>query len=67
MRCYFMKDGRIENVELLKHGSDDALIQQAHSLFQEHAATKSYEEFEDGSGRRLVYRYHKADPAPPAS
>jgi hypothetical protein len=41
MRCYFMKDGRIENVELLKHGSDDALIQQAQSLFQEHAARSS--------------------------
>ena len=59
MRCYFMKDGRIENVELLKDGSDEDLIAQGQTLFQQHLASMALDGFEVWSGKRLVYRSPK--------
>lgn len=56
MRCYFMRAGRIENVELLKDGPDEELIKQAKHLFQEHNADQKYDGFEIWSGKRFVYR-----------
>lgn len=56
MRCYFMHDGRIENVEMLREGPDDDLIRQAKALFRQHVALREYDGFEVWSGKRFVYR-----------
>ena len=59
MRCYFMRGSRIANVELLSQGSDDELIEQSLSVFEEHAS-QAYDGFEVWSGKRFVYRYTAA-------
>jgi hypothetical protein len=56
MRCYFMRDGKIENVEMLQDGPDEDLIQQAKLLFDQHKAIERYDGFEIWSGKRFVYR-----------
>lgn len=57
MRCYFMREGRIENVEMLREGPDQDLIDQARRLFNEHNATPPhYDGFEVWSGKRFVCR-----------
>ena len=55
MRCYFLRNNRIEGVELLKPGPDEELIEQAQALFQA-SATQAYDCFEVWTGRRFVYR-----------
>jgi len=55
MRCYFLRKNRIEGVELLSPGSDEALIQQAKALFRANA-NQNYDSFEVWEARRLVYR-----------
>jgi len=60
MRCYFIRDNRIEFVELLKAGSDDDLIQQATQLFRDRNGV-TYDRLEVWDGRRFVFRY----PDPP--
>ena len=56
MRCYFMRGGHIQNVEMLQDGPDADLIEQAKRLFHEHNAEKRYDGFEIWSGKRFVYR-----------
>jgi antibiotic biosynthesis monooxygenase (ABM) superfamily enzyme len=56
MRCYFIRNGRIENVAMLRDGADEALIEQAKRLFQEHTTTQQYDGFEVWSGTRFIYR-----------
>lgn len=56
MRCYFMRNGRIENVHLLDHGNDEFLIEQAKRIFLEHNGFEKYDGFEVWSERRFVYR-----------
>ena len=55
MRCYFMRGGRIEGVTFLKSGPDDALIEEARSVFAQHASQQFYG-FEVWDGIRFVYR-----------
>lgn len=55
MRCYFLRNARIEAVELLKPGPDENLIEQAEALFRERAS-QGYDCFEVWTGRRFVYR-----------
>lgn len=55
MRCYFLRNNRIEGVELLTPAPDEALIQQAKELFQASVGQK-YDSFEVWEARRLVYR-----------
>ena len=57
MRCYFLRGGRIEAVELLESGSDDDMIAQARALHQVHASMQPIDSFEIWSGRRFVYRW----------
>jgi len=59
MRCYFLRAGQIEAVELLEYGSDEQLIAQAHALHEVRVKTHSVDRFEIWSGRRLVYRFSK--------
>jgi hypothetical protein len=59
MRCYFMRGGRIANVELLEKGSDDELIQQALAAFERHT-DQAYDGFEIWAEKRFVYRYTAA-------
>ena len=56
MRCYLMRNGRIENVRLLEHGPDESLIEQGKRVFQEHNGYEAYDGFEVWSGQRFVYR-----------
>ena len=53
MRCYFLRDNRIEGVELLQPGPDADLIRQATELFSQQ---RDMHHFEVWDGRRLVYR-----------
>ena len=55
MRCYFLRNARIEAVELLKPGPDENLIEQGKALFRERAS-QGYDGFEVWTGRRFVYR-----------
>jgi hypothetical protein len=55
VRCYFLRNARIEAVELLEPGPDENLIEQARALFQDRAS-QGYECFEVWTGRRFVYR-----------
>jgi hypothetical protein len=41
-----MHDGQVQNVEMLKDGSDEDLMEQAKRLFQEHNAEQKYDGFE---------------------
>ncbi len=59
MRCYFMRGSNIANVEFLVKGSDEQLISQALTVFEEHAA-QAYDGFEVWDGKRFVYRYTAA-------
>jgi hypothetical protein len=60
MRCYFLRDNRIEAVEMLKPGPDDELIRQAKELFQKRRGMNLIG-FEVWDGRRLVYRSADSD------
>jgi hypothetical protein len=53
MRCYFIRDNRIEAVEILQSGPDHDMIKQAAELFRQH---QEMDHFEVWEGRRLVYR-----------
>jgi hypothetical protein len=55
MRCYFMRDGRIQGVTFLKSGPDDALIEEARSVFAQQAG-QQFDGFEVWDGTRFVYR-----------
>jgi len=56
MRCYFMRDGKIQGVTFLKSGPDDArLVEEAKSIF-EHHAEQHFDSFEVWDGTRFVYR-----------
>jgi hypothetical protein len=55
MRCYFMRGGRIEGVTFLKSGPDDALIEEARSVFAQRAG-QHFDGFEVWDGTRFVYR-----------
>ncbi len=59
MRCYFMRGSSIANVEFLTEGSDEELIRQALSVFDEHSS-RAYDGFEVWDGKRFVYRYTAA-------
>jgi len=56
LRCYFMREGRIQNVEMLRDAPDEELIDQAKRLFQENNVAQKYDGFEVWSGKRFVYR-----------
>jgi hypothetical protein len=51
-----MREGHIENVELLRDGPDESLIEQAKRLFKEYNTDHRYDGFEIWSGKRFVYR-----------
>ncbi len=57
MRCYFIIDGRIGDVEFLKEASDEGLITQARELFDLKGKPRGAEGFEVWDGPRFLYRY----------
>ena len=59
MRCYFMRGGRIRDVEFLDAPSDDLLIQQAMTAL-ERRSNQHFDGFEVWHGKRFVYRYDRA-------
>jgi hypothetical protein len=56
MRCYFMRDGHIQAVEVLRATSDEAAIKEAHELFRHHSARR-FVGFEVWDQARFVHRY----------
>jgi hypothetical protein len=56
MRCYFMRDGKIQGVTFLKSGPDDARpVEEARGVFEQHAG-QNFDGFEVWDGTRFVYR-----------
>lgn len=55
MRCYFMHDGHIQAVEVLRATTDEAAIKEAHELFREHSGRR-FAGFEVWDQARLVHR-----------
>jgi len=55
MRCYFLRNARIEALELLPPGPDEKLIEQAKALFRDRAR-QGFDSFEVWTGRRFIYR-----------
>jgi hypothetical protein len=55
MRCYFMRGGRIQGVSFLKSAPDDALIEEARSVFARQVG-QQFDGFEVWDGTRFVYR-----------
>jgi hypothetical protein len=55
MRRYFLREGRIEAVELLESGSDENMIHPSAGPVP--SARKPVDSFEIWSGRRFVYRW----------
>ena len=64
MRCYFLRDNRIEAVELLQRGPDPELIRQATELLARHPDAHHFEVWD---GRRLVYRSEPQKPDRPSN
>jgi hypothetical protein len=63
MRCYFLRDNRIEAVELLRPGPDLDLIQQAAKLSHRYPGMHHFEVWEN---RRLVFRSEPSKSVPAA-
>lgn len=66
MRCYFLRDNKIEAVYLLAGGSDDDLVHQARHIFDKFAGPE-IQGFEVWEGRRFIYRYPERDAEGPSS
>jgi hypothetical protein len=56
MRCYFIRDNKIEFAQRMTGASDADLIRQAHELFLHRNGVK-YDRLEVWEGRRLVHRF----------
>jgi hypothetical protein len=56
MRCYFMRRGRIVDVEVLSGLSDEEAVAKARQLFSKHEG--QIEGFEVWDRARVVFRYH---------
>src|SRR5579863_766828 len=61
MRCYLYRGGHIAGVEVLAGGSDDALIREAHAVFEKRKRKEEFDGFEVWDHARIVYQY----PEPP--
>lgn len=61
MRCYLLRSGHIAAVEVLKDGSDETVIDQARTLFEN--SERDYEGFEVWDCARFVYRHPELPPA----
>lgn len=61
MRCYLFRSGHIAAVETLKEGSDDAVVDQARTFFEN--SERHYEGFEVWDCARFVYRHPELPPA----
>jgi hypothetical protein len=57
MRCYFLKDGHIAAVELLKTISDADRIAESRELFKIKGKPRGADGFEVWDRRRFIYRY----------
>ena len=57
MRCFLMRGGHIESVELLEPGSDEDLIVQGRMWFEVRKAEGRFDGFEVWDGARRLYTY----------
>jgi hypothetical protein len=58
MQCYFIRDNKIEFMELLTADSDDDAMRQANELFRQRNGI-DFHGLEVWEGLRLVYRHPK--------
>jgi hypothetical protein len=63
MRCYFMRDGHIQDVEELFDLSDQEAITKGRALYEEHKTKFSYDGFEVWDLARIVFQYPMPRPA----
>jgi hypothetical protein len=63
MRCYFMRAGHIEAVEILEGLTDEEAIEKARSLFTERA--REFDGFELWDRARVVLRWKPDRKSPP--
>lgn len=61
MRCYFVRDGRIQSVETLTAPDRAARIVEAHTLFRTLGQARMAEGFEVWDSSRCVYRFPQAE------
>ncbi len=61
MRCYFFRRGHIAAVEMLKAGSDEALVEEARALFEKRKM--EFEGFEIWDCARFIYRCPELPPS----
>jgi len=54
MRCFYMRNGHIQAVDFLEPGPDEALIEQARTLFGQRT-DQPLDGFEVWDGKRRVY------------
>lgn len=68
MRCYFLKDGRMTAVEILRHDDDPGLIVQSRKLFAQKGQPYGLDGFEVWDRSRFVFRFPPdlEAPRPPA-
>ena len=57
MRCYLMRQGRIDNVVFLSESTDERLILEAEAKFRDVGGTEKYDGFEIWVGNRFLYRF----------
>jgi hypothetical protein len=57
MRCYFMRDGHIQAVEILSSTDDQSRIEEARHLFETKGKPRYADGFEIWEGPRFVYRF----------
>jgi len=60
MRCYFMRDGHIAAIELVPDTSDEAAINRAMTLFEEHR--KEFDGFEVWDRAQFICRHPSLPP-----
>lgn len=57
MRCYFMRNGHIEAVEILSATDDEGRIAESRQLFEARGEKLRADGFEVWEGGRFVYRF----------
>jgi hypothetical protein len=60
MRCYFMREGRIQSVETLSAADQEGHIAEAHNLFRSLGKARHAEGFEVWDHGACVYRFPPA-------
>lgn len=61
MRCFFIRDGHVAGVEILRPGDDEDLIKQGWAVFNAHPKKASFQGFQVWDLARRVYSSSQED------